>query len=157
MRHEACAIVLFLAAALGPAGCASPKVAEEIPREEPPPAREPAPREPPVQVGRYLVYQLQWLRAEEAMETLLPIFESRYGPGIRIVPHIPTNKLIIYVPSRREQEMMQGGGGGGAPVPQTGQGMGQQRVPQTGQAPISRSRLGRTSGSTASRGTTQTP
>ena len=156
MTNAASALVISLAAAaLSPAGCASPKPADDEPVplvDEPPRPKEPAPPDPPVQAGRYLVYQLKWLRAEEAAETLYPLFESRYGPGLKIVPHIPTNKLLIYVPSRREQEMMQGGGAGARP-PQTGQGVGQQRTPQqSGQTPTSRTRLGR-----SSRGTTQTP
>jgi hypothetical protein len=64
-----------------------------------------------VQAGRYLVYQVEWLRAEEVAETLRPILESRYGPGVNIVPHVQTNKLIIYIPSQREQEMVRGQGG----------------------------------------------
>jgi hypothetical protein len=159
MRKAASALAISLAAAaLAPAGCASRKAADDEPVplvEEPPRQKEPAPPDPPVQAGRYLVYQLKWLRAEEAAETLYPLFESRYGPGLKIVPHIPTNKLLIYVPSRREQEQLQGGGAGA--LPQTGQGVGQQRTaPQTGQTPTSRSRLGRSSRSTTSGSTSST-
>lgn len=96
-------------------GCASPEPPKEEPRSEMP-RRESKPPEPIVQAGRYLIYPMKWLRAEEAAETLRPILESRYGPGVNIVPHVPTNKLIIYIPSQREQEMVRAQGGAGVPA-----------------------------------------
>ena len=103
-----------LALAILACGCATPEPPKEEPRSEP--RRESKPPEPIVQAGRYLIYPMKWLRAEEAAETLRPILESRYGPGVNIVPHIPTNKLIIYIPSQREQEMVRGQGGAGVPA-----------------------------------------
>jgi hypothetical protein len=62
-------------------------------------------------VGQYIIYPVQWLRAEEVAETLYPILQSRYGSAVRIVPHVPTNQLIIYIPTTREtEESLRGGG-----------------------------------------------
>jgi len=106
------AATLALAVCSIACGCASPEAPKEEERSEmPPPQKRPDPEPKVVQAGRYLVYKVDWLRAEEAAETLRPILESRYGPGVTIVPHIPTNKLIIYIPSRREQEMVRNQGG----------------------------------------------
>src|SRR5262245_19029696 len=92
--------------ALAAAGCASPE-----PSQPPPPApRRAAAGEAGVQdrqrviIGQTLLYPLHHLRAEEVADTLAPILQARYGPNARIVPHLATNSLFIYLPSRREME-----------------------------------------------------
>ena len=52
----------------------------------------------PMQVGDYLIWPVKHDRAEDLAATLEPFFRSRYGDAVRIVPHIPTNKLLIYIP-----------------------------------------------------------
>ena len=87
------------------------------------------------EVGQYLIYPVQWLRAEEVAETLYPILQSRYGSAVRIIPHVPTNQLIIYIPTRKEtEESLRGGGGAAQPgAPQAGVPRGP--VPATPRAP----------------------
>ena len=46
-----------------------------------------------IRVNRTLIYPCRWLRAEDLAQTLRPLLESRYGPGIRIVPHAVTSLL----------------------------------------------------------------
>ena len=116
MRPAALAI-LAIAASSSACGCATPVPPKEEPRSEMPRKKAPPEPAPIVQAGRYLIYQVGWLRAEEVAETLRPILESRYGAGVTIVPHVPTNKLIIYIPSQREQEMVRGGQGGAPGIP----------------------------------------
>ena len=124
-------VALGLLLAYAACGCATPEPPKEEPRSEMPRRQnEPHERAPVVQAGRYLIYQVEWLRAEEVAETMRPILESRYGPGVNIVPHVPTNKLIIYIPSRREQEMVRGQGGAPGVPAQTAPGM-QTRGTQT--------------------------
>jgi len=57
-----------------------------------------------IRVNRTLIYPCRWLRAEDLAQTLRPLLESRYGPGVRIVPHAVTNQLLIYVPPLHEQQ-----------------------------------------------------
>ena len=57
-----------------------------------------------IRVNRTLIYPCRWLRAEDLAQTLRPLLESRYGPGVRIVPHAVTNQLLIYIPPLHEQE-----------------------------------------------------
>jgi hypothetical protein len=123
-------VSLGLVLAYAACGCATPEPPKEEPRSEMPRPKEPPQRAPVVQAGRYLIYQVEWLNAEEVAETMRPILESRYGPGVNIVPHIPTNKLIIYIPSRREQEMVRAQGGAPGVPAQTAPGM-QTRGTQT--------------------------
>jgi hypothetical protein len=49
-------------------------------------------------VGETMFYTVRWGRAEDIAETLYPLLESLYGPGVRVTPHIPTNKLMIHIP-----------------------------------------------------------
>ena len=132
MRFAAATLaVLGLAVSSIACRSASPEAPKEEERSEmPPPQKRPDPEPKVVQAGRYLIYKMDWLRAEEAAETLRPILVSRYGPGVTIVPHIPTNKLIIYIPSRREQEMVHAQGGVPGVPAQSAPGM-QPRGPQT--------------------------
>ncbi len=51
--------------------------------------------------GKIIFYPVQSGRAEELAQTLLPFVEAEYGPDARIVPHVQTNQLMIYVPDRR--------------------------------------------------------
>ena len=57
-----------------------------------------------VRVNRTLIYPCRWLRAEDLAPTLRPLLETRYGAGVRIVPHAVTNQLLIYIPPLHEQE-----------------------------------------------------
>ena len=57
-----------------------------------------------IRVNRTLIYPCRWLRAEDLAQTLRPLLESRYGAGVRIVPHAVTNQLLIYIPPLHEQE-----------------------------------------------------
>lgn len=72
------------------------------------------------QVNRFLIIQVEWLRVEEVAETLRPILESRYGAAVRIVPHIPTNQLLLYIPPREELMAAAGSAGGGSPARASG-------------------------------------
>jgi hypothetical protein len=150
---------LLLALLLG-AGCASPEPRKEASR--PPPA----PRPPKVdegirvaEVGQYLIYPVQWLRAEEVAETLYPILQSRYGSAVRIIPHVATNQLIIYIPTRKETEAsLRGGvaaqqGTPGAGVPR-GPAPATTRAPTPTGTPTGTSRGMRTPGGTRSRTST---
>ena len=55
--------------------------------------------------GGTLVYPVRWGRAEDLAITLEPYLQSLYGPGVRVVPQSQSNKLLIYVPPRREREI----------------------------------------------------
>ena len=57
-----------------------------------------------IRINRTLIYPCRWLRAEDLAVTLRPLLETRYGSGVRIVPHAVTNQLLIYVPPFHEQE-----------------------------------------------------
>ena len=54
--------------------------------------------EEPVFTRNYMIYPLKWERAEDVAATLDPVLKSRYGPEARAVPHIPANRLFIYIP-----------------------------------------------------------
>ena len=56
-----------------------------------------------IRINRTLIYPCRWLRAEDLAVTLRPLLETRYGGGIRIVPHAVTNQLLIYIPPFHEQ------------------------------------------------------
>ena len=57
-----------------------------------------------IRINRTLIYPCRWLRAEDLAVTLRPLLETRYGSGVRIVPHAVTNQLLIYIPPFHEQE-----------------------------------------------------
>jgi hypothetical protein len=63
-----------------------------------------ASRDAPVRINRTLIYPVRYGLAEDLATTLEPILVSRYGSGVRIVPQVSTNKLLIYLPPREEQE-----------------------------------------------------
>ena len=56
-----------------------------------------------IRINRTLIYPCRWLRAEDLAVTLRPLLETRYGRGVRIVPHAVTNQLLIYIPPFHEQ------------------------------------------------------
>ena len=56
-----------------------------------------------IRINRTLIYPCRWLRAEDLAVTLRPLLETRYGSGVRIVPHAVTNQLLIYIPPFHEQ------------------------------------------------------
>ena len=134
MKHLSTIILAGLLGASAPGGCSAPP-----PPEEAPPPRKRKPPSPgesgdvvAVGVGRHLIYQGQWSRADDLAYSLQPIVEGIYGPAARVVAHGPSNKLFIYIPTPREREAAAGraAGAGGAPrvQPQPGQGV----VPQPG-------------------------
>lgn len=45
-----------------------------------------------------IIYPVQSGRAEDLAATLEPLFAARFGPGVRVIPHVPTNQLFIYIP-----------------------------------------------------------
>ena len=51
-----------------------------------------------VRVNRTLIYPVQHGRAEDLAETLRPLLESTYGPGVVVIPHLPTNHVFIQLP-----------------------------------------------------------
>ena len=55
--------------------------------------------------GKIIFYPVQSGRAEELAQTLLLFVEAEYGPDARIVPHVQTNQLMIYVPDRRGDDV----------------------------------------------------
>ena len=57
-----------------------------------------------IRVNRTLIYPCRWLKADDLAVTLQPLLESRYGNGVRVVPHAATNHLLIYIPPFHEQE-----------------------------------------------------
>ncbi len=69
----------------------------------------------PYQINNYLVYPVKWSRAEDLAATVEPLFRERYGSGVVIIPHIPTNKLLIYLPPPhlRQREGARTGSGSG--------------------------------------------
>jgi hypothetical protein len=58
-------------------------------------------REAPAFTENYLIYPVRWGRAEDLAQTLEPILQARYGTEARVVPHIESNRLFIYIPSGR--------------------------------------------------------
>ncbi|MGQ9589658.1 MAG: secretin N-terminal domain-containing protein, partial [Planctomycetota bacterium] len=55
-------------------------------------------------VGRELqVFPVRWGRAEDLAAVLEPVVQSLYGPEARVVPHVGSNKIFVYIPSRRAE------------------------------------------------------
>jgi hypothetical protein len=90
-----------------------------------------------VGIGQHLVYKGQWTRADDLAYTLQPLVEGIYGPAARVVPHGPSNKLFIYIPTPREREAAAGrtAGPGGVPRAPGAPGVGPQGVRTPGMAP----------------------
>lgn len=61
-----------------------------------------------LQLNDYLIYPVQWGRAENLAVTVEEVLRNRYGNGVRVVPHTSTNKLLIYVPPYHEREERSG-------------------------------------------------
>ncbi len=57
-----------------------------------------------IRIDRTLIYPCRWLKADDLAATLQPLLESRYGNGVRVVPHAATNHLLIYIPPLHERE-----------------------------------------------------
>ena len=100
-------LTILLAASVALAtSCESPsrKVPAEAPevaaRSVPAPAAAPGQvaSERPVFTDNYMIFPVKWGRAEDVAASLDLVLKSRYGPEARVVPHIPTNKLFIYIP-----------------------------------------------------------
>ena len=112
MRPPAHFVMLLVAMA----GCAAPR---EPPREPPPapvvPAVRPEP-EPTLAGNDILVYPVKNGRAQDLADTLLPLLQAMYGPGVRIVAHAPSNKLLVYLPPREDRQQFVGAGGARSPA-----------------------------------------
>ncbi|MBI4606066.1 MAG: hypothetical protein HY721_29215 [Planctomycetes bacterium] len=103
--------------AVSSAACRAPPRSEEaaarrLERAAAPRASAEASQEPAVRVNRTLVYPVRHGRAEDLAVTLEPLLVAMYGPGVRVVPHVHTNRLLIYVPPREEREMVRQGPAG---------------------------------------------
>jgi hypothetical protein len=112
-RREAFRALLIAVALAGGCATPAPKPAPEEPSAEARAAERAARSQEGIrfaQVDQYLIIPVQWLRADEAAETLLPILQSRYGPAVRVIPHVSTNQLLVYIPTHREtEESLRGG------------------------------------------------
>jgi hypothetical protein len=53
-----------------------------------------------LRVNDTLIVPMRWMRAERVAETIRPLLESAYGPGVRVVAHIESNHLLIHLPPR---------------------------------------------------------
>ncbi len=61
----------------------------------------------PMGINDYLIYPVKWGRAEDVAQTIEPLLRSRYGPDVRVIPHVPTNKLLIYLPPEHLRQRSQ--------------------------------------------------
>ena len=94
-----CIVALAAGLCLGlPAGCAARR--EKKPPEVSAPAASSRStvEQPPTFTRNYMVYSVHHGRAADLAATLEPVLQARYGPEARVVPHIPSNKLFIYLP-----------------------------------------------------------
>jgi hypothetical protein len=103
-------MLLLLALAVGCSTAPAPKVREERARRE---RQQEDEDDYAVRINRTLIYPVQWGRAEDLAETLQPLLEASYGPGVRVIPHVATNHLLIYLPPR---EVLDSPGGGRMPA-----------------------------------------
>ncbi len=90
------------------AGCAGVETEVEEPARDHRVSAAPAQPPPisdthPYQINEYLIYPVQHGPVEDLALTLEPLFQSRYGSGVRVIPHVPSNKLLIYVPPLHER------------------------------------------------------
>jgi hypothetical protein len=58
----------------------------------------------PYQINDYLIYPVKWTKVEDLAPTVQELFQARYGPGVVVIPHVPTNKLLIYLPPPQERQ-----------------------------------------------------
>ncbi len=58
----------------------------------------------PYQINDYLIYPVKTQKAEDLAPVIQELFQMRYGPGFVVIPHVPTNKLMIYLPPPQERE-----------------------------------------------------
>ena len=77
---------------------------EDARRRHSPPESPPISDTHPYQINDYLIYPVKWGRAEDVAATVEALFQARYGPGVMVIPHVPTNKLLIYLPPPQERE-----------------------------------------------------
>ena len=101
-RRFTLSFVLFALVGCSTGSSISDRAFSEVPRSSE--KKEKTPREGPVRINRTLIYPVRYGRAEDLAITLEPILVSRYGSGVRIVPQVSTNQLLIYIPPREEQE-----------------------------------------------------
>ncbi len=101
----------FFAAAL--TSCSSPPHPDRVGSEQPVDGRgaeslrreqRPISDTHPYQINDYLIYPVKWHKVEDLAPTVQELFQARYGPGVVVIPHIPTNKLLIYLPPPQERE-----------------------------------------------------
>jgi hypothetical protein len=100
--YGALLIVALAAFASTAAGCRTEPIPVKATRPPPPPEvkKELPPDKRPAMAGEYLVYPLQWRRADEAAAELYQLLFPKYGPYLSIVPDRPNNALLIYLPPR---------------------------------------------------------
>ncbi len=89
------------------AGCQSPQ--ETLQDQAPEPAVQAAPilrqfepvqpfqREPLIS-GDYIVYPLDWRRAEFVAPRIYALLYPKYGPYLKVIPDENNNSLLIYIP-----------------------------------------------------------
>jgi hypothetical protein len=77
-------------------------------------AQQPAEGTRPYYTRNFAIVPVEWGRAEDVAATLDPIVKSQYGPEARVVPHVPTNRIFIYLPPQRPETRS---AGRSAPVP----------------------------------------
>ena len=137
-----CLLSSALASAL--AGCSSPPEEPKSSWKAPESARtwvadagRPISDTHALQLNDYLIYPVQWGRAEDLAVTVEEMLRARYGNGVRVVPHTPTNKLLIYVPPYHEREERSG-----ARAPTSSSAGGRATRPRSGTPRSTRSRRG---------------
>ena len=65
--------------------------------------QQPARSTRPYYTRNFAIVPVEWGRAEDMAATLDPIVKSQYGPEARVVPHVPTNRIFIYLPPQRPE------------------------------------------------------
>lgn len=100
-------------------GCSEPPPLPDLEltvEKSAPPAPRAAERRPisdkkPYQINDYLIYPVKWNKVEDVAPTLQQLLQARYGAGVVVIPHIATNKLLIYLPPPQERERAGARGG----------------------------------------------
>ena len=102
----ALALAVALTAALALASCAGPEPPPERIVIEPADAPTERPERPTFErIGRdTYIYRLQWLQAEETVETLRLVLQERTGREVIMVPHDESNSILFRVLPRRPGE-----------------------------------------------------
>ena len=106
MSHRTAAVISMMSCLALAAGCAV-RERKERPEARTPTASHdttraasspPSFEEPPAFTRNYMIYSVHHGRAADLAATLEPVLKARYGPEARVVAHVPSNKLFIYIP-----------------------------------------------------------